>query len=188
MRPRPRGRRKSAGQTLVEVALIAPILLLLMLGAADLGRAFYFSIEISGASRAGMRTGILNLATDIGVAVRSESNNAIPNDIATWGSTGPGGVNADCASATQKCGDPSGCVAASFAPGQLACFAIRWCTMSGGTCTAPYGPWASRPGTNQGLQVHVVYVLQALTPLISNFAGSGGVFLLSSDVIGPELY
>ena len=32
----------------------------MMLGASDLGRAFYMRIEISGASRAGMRQSVIN--------------------------------------------------------------------------------------------------------------------------------
>jgi len=40
-----------AGQSLIEFALALPILLLLLLGIADLGRAFYFTVVIAGAAR-----------------------------------------------------------------------------------------------------------------------------------------
>ena len=43
------------GQALVEFALIAPILALLLLGAADLTRAFYTYIVLSNASREAAR-------------------------------------------------------------------------------------------------------------------------------------
>jgi Flp pilus assembly protein TadG len=33
--------RTKLGQAMVEMAIVAPVLVLLMLGAADLGRAFY---------------------------------------------------------------------------------------------------------------------------------------------------
>ena len=44
--------RDRAGQGLVEFALIAPLLLLLILGTVDLGRGFYYAIGISSAARA----------------------------------------------------------------------------------------------------------------------------------------
>jgi Flp pilus assembly protein TadG len=52
-----RGRvtRKGHGQSLVEFALIAPILALLLLGAADLTRAFYTYIVLTNASREAAR-------------------------------------------------------------------------------------------------------------------------------------
>ncbi len=44
--------RDRAGQGLVELALIAPLLLLLILGTVDLGRGFYYASGISSAARA----------------------------------------------------------------------------------------------------------------------------------------
>jgi hypothetical protein len=43
--------RSERGQSLVEFALAMPFLLLLLLGIADLGRAFYYTVTISGAAR-----------------------------------------------------------------------------------------------------------------------------------------
>jgi hypothetical protein len=39
------------GQSLVELALIVPILLFILLGVADLGRAFYYTTAIASAAR-----------------------------------------------------------------------------------------------------------------------------------------
>ena len=75
--------RNKRAQALVETALILPFLTLLTLGAADLGRAFYLHLEITGASRAGMRSGIQGTGNDIGGAIRSEPNTAIVNNAAT---------------------------------------------------------------------------------------------------------
>ena len=41
--------REGHGQSLVEFALSLPLLLLMVFGVTDLARAFYYSIEISGA-------------------------------------------------------------------------------------------------------------------------------------------
>src|ERR1700724_3207557 len=131
------GRRRA--QALVETALILPVLVLLMLGSADLGRAFYPKRESAGPSRAGMRMAVLGGVVDIGNAVRSEPNSAIPNTASAWGSMAPGGTNADCTSNTQHCGDPTGARpgAASAWGGadQQACFAVRtWLTWAHGGC------------------------------------------------------
>jgi hypothetical protein len=44
---------KTRGQSLIEFALLAPILLLLILGAMDFGRLFYTKIVITNAAREG---------------------------------------------------------------------------------------------------------------------------------------
>lgn len=49
----PRGRSGARGQALLELALVAPILLLLVLAALDLGRLFYSQITVVDSARAG---------------------------------------------------------------------------------------------------------------------------------------
>lgn len=44
---------RETGQSLVEVALALPILLLVLLGLADLGRAFYYTTAVASAARQG---------------------------------------------------------------------------------------------------------------------------------------
>lgn len=53
LRRLPRRRHRSRGQGLVELALILPVMLLLLLGALDLGRVFYAQITINNAAREG---------------------------------------------------------------------------------------------------------------------------------------
>jgi Flp pilus assembly protein TadG len=48
------------GQTLVEFAIILPLLLLIIFGVIDLGRAFYTSVVLSNAAREGARFAALN--------------------------------------------------------------------------------------------------------------------------------
>jgi Flp pilus assembly protein TadG len=53
-KPQVRGSRQSGrGQTIVELALILPILLLLLATAADLGRVFHSRVVVANAARAG---------------------------------------------------------------------------------------------------------------------------------------
>jgi hypothetical protein len=217
-------RRRSRGQSSIEFALIAPLLFLLLLGASDLAQGFYLSIETNGAARAGMRDGVQSDTVDLGDAVRSEPNTAIPCTVAVWGQefapclsgggTGTPGAYADCAGATQSCGDPQGCdaVHSTFwttpGPGTTAlpsaCFAVQSCTKTGtaGAFSCTYNPawnsgkWQTRPTacsagtcTYNGVVIKVVYKYTPSTPLIAAFvAGTGGSFYLTQIVIGMQVY
>src|SRR5947209_1697573 len=55
--------RARAGQSLVETALVIPVLALLTFGLLDFGRAYYFQVAVTNAAREGSRTGILNVYT-----------------------------------------------------------------------------------------------------------------------------
>jgi Flp pilus assembly protein TadG len=54
---RRRGHRRSSGQSLVEFALVLPILLILLVGIGDLGRVFAAGIVIEGSARDGAEIG-----------------------------------------------------------------------------------------------------------------------------------
>lgn len=49
--------RSQSGQSLVELALLSPILLLLVIGTVDMGRYAYISIQVGNAARAGAAYG-----------------------------------------------------------------------------------------------------------------------------------
>jgi Flp pilus assembly protein TadG len=70
---------KSRGQGLVELALILPILLLVIYGVLELGRAFFAYIAISNAAREGARVFTfrpdVTTLGDINVAVTNEVGN-----------------------------------------------------------------------------------------------------------------
>jgi Flp pilus assembly protein TadG len=51
------------GQSLLELALVLPILLLLLIGTIEVGRFSYYSILVSSAARAGAQYGAQSLAT-----------------------------------------------------------------------------------------------------------------------------
>ncbi|MCL5110500.1 MAG: pilus assembly protein [Chloroflexi bacterium] len=52
------GRRALRGQSIVELALLLPVLLMLVLGALDLGRAFYYAAAVANATRVGAQYAI----------------------------------------------------------------------------------------------------------------------------------
>ena len=51
----------SGGQTIVELALLLPVLLLLLVGVTEVGRYAYFDILVSNAARAGAQYGAQSL-------------------------------------------------------------------------------------------------------------------------------
>jgi Flp pilus assembly protein TadG len=66
--------RHRRGQSLVETALVLPVLALLTFGLLDFGRAYYFQVAITNAAREGARTAILNIYTGPQTPTCSPSN------------------------------------------------------------------------------------------------------------------
>jgi Flp pilus assembly protein TadG len=65
------------GQSLVELALVLPLLLLLLVGTIEIGRFAYYSILVSNAARAGAQYGAQSLVT---AADATGMTNAAQND------------------------------------------------------------------------------------------------------------
>lgn len=79
-----RSGRESRGQALVEFALAIPIVLLLMLGILDLGRAVFAYNSVSNAARSAVRVAIVNQNyTDVEAAARDEAVGLSPLDVST---------------------------------------------------------------------------------------------------------
>lgn len=57
-----RGKRAQGGQSVAEIALVTPLLLLMLLGTIEIGRFAYYGIEVSNAARAGVQYGAQSLA------------------------------------------------------------------------------------------------------------------------------
>lgn len=58
-----RNRRWRRGQSAVELAFALPVLALMLLGAADFGRVFFFGIAVNNAARAGAQYGSQTVIT-----------------------------------------------------------------------------------------------------------------------------
>ena len=67
-------RERTRGQSLVEFALVLPILLILLLGILDFGRAIFAYNSVSNGARSGARVAIVNQdIDDITAAVEAEA-------------------------------------------------------------------------------------------------------------------
>jgi hypothetical protein len=78
-RPRPLPVRSFRGQSLVEFALLLPLLLVILLGVADFGRVFQAGIVMESASRAAAEAGALEYLRTL------EIREANPGDPAYYG-------------------------------------------------------------------------------------------------------
>ncbi len=56
-------RQFKLGQAATELALVAPVLAVLLIGAADFARAFFFNQEVNAAARAGAQYGSQSVST-----------------------------------------------------------------------------------------------------------------------------
>lgn len=65
---------KQNGQSLVETALVVPLLMLLLVGVVDLGRAMFTKMALANASREGARYGSHYPAHKAGVIVAVETD------------------------------------------------------------------------------------------------------------------
>jgi len=93
---------------LLEVALLLPILLMLLLGVIDLGRAFYLGIEVSNAAYAGALYGVNNSGDTAGmqnVATTDAANVSGMTATATAGCECSDGTNSSspCPSTPPSC-------------------------------------------------------------------------------------
>lgn len=63
-----------SGQSLVEVALVAPLLAMLMLGIVDFARAYYLSQEVTGAAQAAAEYGAENPSDTAGMTAAATAD------------------------------------------------------------------------------------------------------------------
>lgn len=91
------------GQSLVELALLLPLLVLIMAGALDLARVYDAYVSITNASREGARYGAVNPTDNSGITTavnRELSNTGITGvNVAVTCYTYSGTAYADCTSA-----------------------------------------------------------------------------------------
>ena len=72
--------RPQAGASVVEVALLTPLVLLLFFGMVDLGRWVFLALEVSSAARAGAQYGGQNRGTALDTAgIQTAAKNDVPD-------------------------------------------------------------------------------------------------------------
>src|SRR3990172_7345561 len=71
--PRPCARTNEPGQEAVEFALLLPVLVLIVFGVLDLGRAFHAAITITNAARVGARYGMVYPSDEAGIIAATKA-------------------------------------------------------------------------------------------------------------------
>ncbi len=69
-------KKNSKGQTLVETAIILPVLFLLVIGIFEFGRALYIISTLNNAARAGVRVAVVSPPGSISVSGASQALNS----------------------------------------------------------------------------------------------------------------
>jgi len=164
-------RNARAGQALVETAIVAPFLVLVLLGVSDMAQLFYYSTAITNAAREGARhgayydpstgTNLYDSQSGVFAAVQNEANFVTLNLLSA--------PNTAC---------PSGPPFSSNYPSTpntanvIVCFNGQWSTT------------AAAPG--QYVKVIVLYNYQPITPLLASFTGSSTVHIEATAVVACQ--
>jgi Flp pilus assembly protein TadG len=113
------GRRKACGRSqrgasLVELAFMMPLLSLLVVGVVDMGRAFYLSMEVSDAARAGAMYGYETSSTMQDTSgIQTAASNDAPD---VTGLTTTSSYGCMCSNGTNQstnCSSPPTCTSGS---------------------------------------------------------------------------
>ena len=167
-----RGLASRRGQSLVETALVLPVLAFLTFGLLDFGRAYYFQVAVTNAAREGSRTAILDVYTGPQTFSCSSSNSyatcPVQSDQAI--------VNAVTAELANTGIAPNSVM---ICPPHDSTFLNSW-TPSGGWATTAGCPttndrvslWQGGTTTNYYVSVNVTYDFQLYTPLLQNLLGN----------------
>lgn len=134
--------RGDAGQSLVEIAITLPLLLLLLAGGAEFACLAYSSIEVSNAAKAAVQYGGQAGNTAVDSGTQSGMQNAINSEVTAV--PGLGAVTLSSATTTLACAD--GTVPADGNTGGP--YSNTDCVSNGGatetlsvTTTATFTPW-----------------------------------------------
>lgn len=124
------------GSSILETALVMPVLLVLVMGTVDFGRAYYVAIEVASAAHAGAVYGIQNPTDTAGMEAASKLDApdiSALTPVATYG----------C-----ECSDGSAAVASCTAPPACTYNYVNYVSV---TTTTIYTPLVPYPGIPHSL-------------------------------------
>ena len=125
--------QSECGSSLVEMAVILPVLLLILFGAVDFGRAYYLTIELAGASRAGAIYGS-QYPTDTSGVTNAAKLNA--PDVPGIGSSSSWGC---------ECSDGTGKVTSCSTTPSCSANVVYYVTVKATASYSPLFPWPGVP-------------------------------------------
>jgi Flp pilus assembly protein TadG len=144
--------RSQSGQSLVEMALLTPILLALLIGGIELGRYAYLSILVGNAARAGAAYGAQSLPQSVDT---TDIQTAADNDFQNNGQN----INKLTVTSTTSCGCDNGGTVTSAScsvtgnPSAGTCAAGHWVVMVQVTASGTFNSIFSYPGIPSSISV-----------------------------------
>jgi len=143
-----------SGQTLVEFALVLPLLVLFVIGAVEMGRLVYMSIGVTNAAHAGAQYGCQNTAVAGDVAgMRTAAAADVPDLLGA-----DKGNLTTTASSYCQCSDGSSANSSCTTP--PACTGTHLVQFVSVSTTASYTPWFPYPGIPSSVTLHGSAVMQ----------------------------
>jgi len=181
-------RRRTRGQSLVEMALIAPILIMMLVSVIDFGRAAYVYATLSSAVREGARQASLTGNTRMTNAdvVTAVKRNAVGLSLAP--ATCVNGAYSGTAwpPSTPAAGGPNTgviyIVSGSSNSATVDAPAGQVPAGATGSCAAVNPAYAG----HYPLTIKVIYNFQPLTPIVQQFLGSASVTLTVASTMTTE--
>jgi Flp pilus assembly protein TadG len=171
-------RRALSGQSLVEVAISLPVILLLALGVTDIGRAFYYREAVTNSARQALRVAVSpsQQATANALCVGSGGPTAVT--VTTGISSGGGSIATivnSAASESSNNGAPSG---SAITGGTIS---VTFHCLAGAAVTnaTSNGGVPSDPGSDS-VTVRVTYSFAVITPLLWPVTGTSFPITVSS--------
>lgn len=172
--------KEKSGQSLVEFAFALPVLLLLLLGMLDLGRAFFIREQVSDAARAALRTALQAGQQGTGNAACGSGGKVtvvLPASSSSIGSIADAAAQAD---------SPTGTAAGTNLSG--ATLTVTWHCAGAQAVTNATNGGITDPANARSDRVDVVvqYPLALLYPVIQQVAGPS--VTISAHEIGRVEY
>jgi Flp pilus assembly protein TadG len=181
--------RTKRGQSMVEFALTAPLILLMLFGIVDFGRALFIANEMTNAAREGARVAVLS-SNPCNTVVSSAN---APNCSAGSGLTGESVCDAmtnegQLIATWSGCTDPSGTLPNPPSSGSVDTAYVQITQSTNSSCPSTgSGGTVSTPRSvgNKAVLIQIWYYYTPLTPLVSKFFPSG-YHMASSVCARPE--
>lgn len=143
--------RSQSGQSLVELALITPLLALLTIGIVEMGRYGYLAIVLANSARAGAAYGAQSLANS---ADTTGIQAAAANDFKDFGETSGLSISSSTSCGCDNGGTVTSAVCSTVAnPSAGTCAAGHWVVVVSVRASAKFNSLFSYPGIPKSITV-----------------------------------
>lgn len=146
--------RSRSGQTVLELVLVTPILLIMLFGAVDLGRYAYIAILVGNAARAGAAYGAEGLPESVdNTGITTAADNDFKNNGQSVSALDVAPISTSCGCDSAGTITAAGCSAADGNSNAGTCASGHWVVMVSVTASGTFHPLFPWPGIPQSVAV-----------------------------------